>query len=213
MDNLQKAAVFFKYISENEFKFVLGSKGKQREIVISASEDHFPHLVGLDKLIDIKNSIFRTQGKKEVLARILSGDLGLELIEKSSFFINDEFHQSIENRISFFSLLRPMFTNGDVLGEANFVFLKKNAYSSINANYLFRLQIKSGAQVYYLNLFLKRDESPGASSNHYIPISFFPRTDNKYETKQQSLTVLFKLRKKEDETEVLYTRNGFTPTL
>lgn len=119
-----------------------------------------------------------------------------------------KFEHSVKNRIEFFPYLRPIIEEGWNENEMTFIFIKKMAYSKIDADYLIRFKIIHVSQEYYLNLFLKKDNF----SDDFIPISFFPRQNDDYEKNQPRLTLLYKARSTEEKTEELYIRNGFDPS-
>lgn len=208
MDILQEATDFFNDLSDSKFTLIFGNKKREQQVItISASDEHFPHLIGLDKLTDITSSIYRGKDKSQIVSGIQSGEITLSKIEKSSHYIHDQFEHSIENRIKFFPLIKPMFDKGIDVGEASFIFLKKKAYSKIDADYLLRLKIKQDSKEYYLNLFLKKDKE----SHDYIPISFFPRLNNNYEKNQTRLTLLYRKKEKGAISEELYVHKNYTP--
>ena len=191
-----------------KFTFIFGNKKREQQVItISASDEHFPHLIGLDKLTDIADSIYRGKSKAKIVAGIQNGEIKLSEIEKSSLYIHGQFEHSIENRIKFFPLIKPIFDEGIDVGEASFIFLKKKAYSKIDADYLLRLKIRQDSKEYYLNLFLKKDKL----SNDYIPISFFPRLNNDYEKTQTRLTLLYRKKENGEISEELYVHKNYTP--
>lgn len=211
MDILIDAVKFYKDISSYKFTFLLGKSGTLHNVVIRAREEHFPHLLGLNKLKDI-DSIFSGKGKNfdksSVVRRIENKEISLESIQKSSFFTHKNFEFSVENRISFFPKLKPLFTGENIADEASFIFIKKNSFSNIEADYLLRLKIVHEQAPCYLNFFLKKDnlKDPHDDCEYYIPISFFPRLNQDYEKRQPRLTLLQKSRNKDDVEENLYIR-------
>lgn len=208
MDLLTNAADFYNEFMKYKLTLILGDKKRKQYIItIAAKSEHFPHVIGLDKLKDISGSIFKNRSKEQIISGIQSGDITTRQIEKSSHYMHDQFEHSIKNRIEFFPFLRPIIDNGWNKEEITFVFIKKKAYSKIDAGYLIRFKISRDSQNYYLNLFLKKDNL----SADFIPISFFPRLNNDYEKNQPRLTLLYKARSTEDETEELYIHKGFNP--
>lgn len=208
MDILTNAADFYKEFMTYKFTLIFGDKKRrQHNITIVAKSEHFPHVIGLDKLKDITGSIYRTHNKEQVINGIQNGDITTNQIEKSSHYTNKQFEHSVKHRIEFFPLLRPIIDNGWNKEEVTFIFFKDKAYSKIDADYLIRFKITHDSQEYYLNLFLKKDNL----SDVYIPISFFPRLNNDYEKNQSRLTLLYKARKieEDEDTEELYIHKGF----
>lgn len=93
--------------------------------------------------------------------------------------------------------MQPIIDNGWNEDEMTFIFIKKMAYSQIDADYLIRFKTDPEDQGCYLNLFLKKDNY----SDDFIPISFFPRLNDDYEKRQSRLTLLYKTRSTEEKTE------------
>lgn len=208
MDLLINAADFYNEFMKYKFTLIFGDKKRKQYIItIAAKSEHFSHLVGLDKLKDINSSIYKKHNKSQIIDGIQNGDITTQQIEKSSHYTHERFEQSIKNRLEFFPLLQPIFENGWNKEEVTFIFIKKKAYSKIDADYLIRFKMSRDSKDYYLNLFLKKDNF----SAEFIPISFFPRLNNDYEENQPRLTLLYKARITEDRTDVLYIHKGFNP--
>lgn len=206
MDLLKNAADFYSDLMKYEFTFILGDrKRKLNKITLAAKSEHFPHVIGLDKLKDIGGLIYKNHSKEQILFGIQNGEITTEHLEKSSHYVQKRFEFSIKNRIQLFPALRPVFDKGWNKDEITFTFIKEKAYSKIDAEYLIRFRINRDMHNYYLNLFLKKDRY----SNNFIPVSFFPRLDHSYEKGQPRLTLLYKARSTEDQKEELYIHKGF----
>ncbi len=83
MDLLQKCAIAFERLTGYQYRFMLGRKGKLKEIILGFGETDFHHLAGLHKLKDI--SIAR-ENRQTVFRDILAGRITYQTIEKSIFF-------------------------------------------------------------------------------------------------------------------------------
>ena len=210
MDLLQNSAHFYEKLTQSTYTFVLGSKSKkQYHFTIRAKSENFPHLVGLDKLKDI-TTIFQSKekfSKKDgVLKRITEGSLKLEDLKKSSF-LKSSSDFGIEERISFLPLITEIFEEGTSNSNVNFEFLKEKAYSKVDANYLLRVRKEVNGKPCFLNFFIKKDKY----SDYYIPISFFPHKENRYEKNLQRLTLLYKCQNAEAvEKKELYKHQNFS---
>lgn len=212
MSILQEAADFYKYLMSYQFTFILGKKGSETKIVLRSKDEHFPHLIGLDKLKDLnlftKNG--KNLGKEAVLPRINGEDITLEKISKSSHFTNDDFSHSIENRIRYFPKIKTLFEANLNLNEAYFMFYKNKAYSNIDADYLLVIKIEVNSESCYLNLFIKKDSHQNKGEvEYYIPISFFPRLNTNYQNGQGKMTLLQKSKHNTDTNEILYTHSNY----
>lgn len=207
MDSLTNAADFYNELMKYKFNLILGKKGKQHIITIAAKSEHFPHIIGLDKLTDIGTSLYKNRNNDQIIHGIQDGEITIQDIEKSSHYNHNQFEYSVKNRIELFPYLRPIIENGWNENEMTFIFIKRIAYSQIDADYLIRFRTDHKGQECYLNLFLKKDNY----SDDFIPISFFPRLNDNYEKDQPSLTLLYKTRSTKDKNEELYIRDGFAP--
>lgn len=213
MDILQEAAGFYRYLTRYQFTFILGRKGEEKKIVLRTLDEHFPHLIGLDKLKDL-DFIFtkkkKNLGKSSVLPRIESQDITLDQIEKSSHFTNENFSHSIENRIAYFPKIGTLFEPDIDLNEVYFMFYSKKAYSSIDADYLLRIRINVDTTPCYLNLFIKKDSYQNDPNvEYYFPRSFFPRLNTDYEKGQTKMTLLKKSKVDTDGEEILFVHKNY----
>lgn len=58
-----------------KFKLILGKKGQQYIITIAAKSEHFPHVIGLDKLKDIDTALFKNRNKGQIITGIQEGEI------------------------------------------------------------------------------------------------------------------------------------------
>lgn len=171
MDLLKNAADFYSELMKYKFTLILGDRKRRlNTITIAAKSEHFPHVIGLDKLKDINSFIYKNRSKEQIIRGIQNGEITTEHLEKSSHYIDQQFEFSINNRIQLFPALRPILEKGWNKDEITFTFIKGKAHSKIDGDYLIRFKINHDAQDYYLNLFLKKD----SYSDDFIPVSFFP---------------------------------------
>lgn len=141
-DILKDAAEFYRILTNHHYKFTLGYKGTSKEIILRCKDENFPHLLGLDKLKDIRQVVFKeivddlskeyikrkgkhkrkqkrkkksNQGKEMVIKRIESNDLTLEDLEKSTHFqyVDKDIPFSIEDRIKYFPYIKILFESVD----------------------------------------------------------------------------------------------------
>lgn len=212
MDILVEAADFYRKLTNSEYKFEIAYKGQIKTITFIAKDENFPHLIGLDKLKDINTKVFvddrkakdkrgntkanKNIAKERVLGRVEERKLTIEDLSKSSHFDlkQDSKEFSVKDRMKYFLYLKKFFDSTSGIEnpeEVYFSFYKKQAYSSIDAEYLIRLIIVDNEVKVYLNFFIKEDMY-SENEVKYIPISFFPRTDDKYEKMQKRWTLLYK---------------------
>jgi len=221
-------------LTEYEFKFIIGKKGNTKEIILRARDENFPHLLGLDKLTDVDNIFLVDDSKKKpkaykgnkhnnrssnlakelVIKRIENKELTLSDLTKSEHFSseNTEFKFAIGSRIEFFSKIEPIFTAAPLPEEAYFTFYKAKAFSSVDAEYLFRLKLKDDKGDLYLNFFLKKDTYDNSEGKYYCPVSFFPRRNQDYEKGQSKWTLLYKLKTciSDSSEEILYQSKSYS---
>lgn len=81
-DLLQRCAAVFERLIGCQYRFTLGRKGKQKEIVLGFRETDFHHLAGLHKLRDIS---IASENRQTVFRDILAGRITYRTIEKSVF--------------------------------------------------------------------------------------------------------------------------------
>lgn len=171
MDILQIGAKDFKTLFHKKYTIQAGRKGKVINIVFYFGAEHYHHLTGFHKLIDLPN-ISKSKNKKNLFQSVLNGKIPLEKIEKSSFY--DE----ISDRVLIFSKLKDLVNNlqtKDIVIKFN----SDTAKTRINAEILL-----------YNNdvlLFLKSDTSKG--ENYYVPETFFVRS-NHFIDGQEKYTIL-----------------------
>ncbi|WP_241519825.1 PBECR4 domain-containing protein [Staphylococcus delphini] len=110
-------------------------------MTILFKDEHFPHLIGLDKLKDIENAIYGNRTKAEVHNAILEKELTDELIVKSVHFYRASSgnNYTVNERMKFFPKVIEMFF------ERNHIlygFFKVKANSMIKADYLLKYTIE-----------------------------------------------------------------------
>ncbi|MFH0717152.1 PBECR4 domain-containing protein [Staphylococcus delphini] len=157
MTVLENAAYSFKKIRNKKIANIYGRKGKTLKITILFKDEHFPHLIGLDKLKDIENAIYGNRTKAEVHNAILEKELTDELIVKSVhlYRASSGNNYTVNERMKFFPKVIEMFF------ERNHIlygFFKVKANSMIKADYLLKYTIekKKADDPTYLYLFIKK---------------------------------------------------------
>ena len=113
MDILANASNFYTEFMKYEFIFIFGDKRRKQHIInIAAKSEHFPHVVGLDKLKDIKGSIYKNHNKDQIIKGIENEEITISQLEKSSHYTHEELEHSVEKRIEFLPFLMPIINFG-----------------------------------------------------------------------------------------------------
>lgn len=181
MDKLQKCAVSFMNLFGKEYHIIAGSKNKLIQLDLVFEKKHFYHLVGLEKLSDIQ----KIRGNVcKIFDKIIQGKITYEDIEKSVFF------NEMYSRLDYFDILEKILDSEEVLIRFN----KNSKKSSVDAEYIIYTEIDNKI-VHY---FVSKDEN-----NKYFGRSFFIRTDKNYIFQQQRFSVLKKIKKTNNEIEIL----------
>ena len=66
MTILEDAANGYQSLINKKIINIYGKKGKEIHITILFKDEHFPHLIGLDKLKDIESTIYKNREKADV---------------------------------------------------------------------------------------------------------------------------------------------------
>lgn len=85
MDKLQQRAIAFKQLINYQYKIKLGRKGQIHNIVIDFQKQDFFHLIGLQKLKDIR---FLKHSSEVIFNNCLKGNLTYEMLKKASILMN-----------------------------------------------------------------------------------------------------------------------------
>lgn len=210
MTVLEDAAYGYKKIINKRILNTYGKKGKKKHITILFKDEHFPHLIGLDKLRDIENTIYNNRTKAEVHNAILEKELIDEDIEKSELLYksssdNNDDYYTVNDRIKFFpQVVEMLLARNHIL----YGFFKVKAHSMINADYLLKYTIEKEKKddPTYLYLFIKKDEY---IKDVYMPISFFPSDNKQYFNGMSMYTLLESKLINGEQEEILYHNNAY----
>jgi hypothetical protein len=159
MDLLYEAAKDYSELLDKDYHITAVYKDEIIELSFYFLPEHFYHLIGFHKLLDVKH-IARP---RYLYTRVMSRKLTYSSIEESKFL--DEMY----DRMQMFHRLNGMIErmkSGDIIIE----FSQKNR-SRIRADFLLYDLVDES----YAHLFLRTDEKYG-----YVPCSFFCRSDDRY---------------------------------
>ncbi len=152
-DKLYSTAKFYEmFLLDKTFHLVAGDKKRNKiEFDIVFREEHFNHLIGFQKLLDISES--QVHGYK-LLENILNCNITYSYLEKSEYF------SDIENRIdNFLEMRETLFSKKLMLGKTH-----KFSFRTIKADFLLTKEGDYGL----VNLFLKEDKHALT-----VPVTFF----------------------------------------
>ncbi len=169
MDILQECAVSFEKLFHKNYVITAGRKGKLVTITIIFQAEHFHHLIGLHKLIDLPQ-ISKAKNKTIIFHNVKSAKITYDEI-KSSIYIEE-----VDQRMKYFTNIENLLNSKIIIK-----FDKRKAYTSINAKFLI-YELYEGI---YIHLFFE----PKNQELH-IPCAFFPREDAKFVNQQEIFTVL-----------------------
>lgn len=159
MDLLYEAAKAYRELLDKDYHVTAVYKDEVIELSFLFLPEHFYHLVGFHKLLDVKH-IARP---RFLYTRVISRKVIYSTIEGSKFL------EEMYERMQEFHRLNEMIErmkSGDIIIE----FSQQNR-SRIRADFLlYDLKDES-----YAHLFLRKDDKYG-----YVPCSFFCRSDDRY---------------------------------
>lgn len=165
--NLKPYADYYKQYLKKDIIITAGKKGKVYTFKLVFLEDHFYHLLGFQKLIDL--DISRLKRKNIFYRDVYSGRRADIAIEESRYF------NEVKNRLSSF------FFINELLGQEIIIrFDRRKAYTSINAHLLFFMKY----QIDYIHLFFKEN------NGLYHPCSLFRDSSTKYTANQEVCKIL-----------------------
>lgn len=165
--NLKPYADYYeKYLKKN-ILVTAGKKGKLYSFKLVFLEDHFYHLLGFQKLIDL--DISRLKRKNVFYRDVYSGRRADIAIEESKYF------EEMKNRLSSFYFMN------ELLGQEIIIrFDRRKAYTSIHAQLLFFMKYQAD----YIHLFFKENQGK------YHPCSLFRDSSSKYISNQEICKIL-----------------------
>lgn len=169
MDILQSSANLFKDLFNKDYIITAGRKQKLLEITLFFAEEHFHHLIGLQKLLDMPQ-ISKAKSKSSIFKSILLGEITYEKIAAS------EYIQEVDNRLKYISRI-----NNLLQGNVVIKFDKRKAFTSIDANFLLYEMYDEK----YIHLFFEFKKN-----NVCVPCTLFAHDDYKYVRQQEVYKVL-----------------------
>ena len=173
MDKLQERALTFKELMKYQYNIKLGRKGKLYEFTIDFQPNDFFHLIGLQKLIDLR---FLKRSAEHIFNECLKGNITYSIIAASQYF--DE----LGYRFEYFNQLENILDSNNLIFKFN-----RNSmqiYSKIIADYM--LKHTRDDLVFYL--FTEQRNK----SNTQFCKSFFENSATNYSRGQTNLTLLYK---------------------
>ncbi|MCM1048915.1 MAG: PBECR4 domain-containing protein [Clostridiales bacterium] len=173
MDKLQERALTFNELMKYQYDIKLGKKGKLYEFTIDFQPSDFFHLIGLQKLIDLR---FLKRSAEHIFNECLKGNITYSMIAASQYF--DE----LGYRFEYFNQLENILDSNNLIFKFN-----KNSmqiYSKIIADYM--LKHTRDDLIFYL--FIEQRNK----SNTQFCKSFFENSVIDYSRGQTNLTLLYK---------------------
>lgn len=158
-NSLKQSALAFEKLLNTEYKIVAAKKKKISEIVLFFKKEHFFHLIGLNKLVDLQ--VLRNN-KEKIFNDILSEKITYSEISKSLHF------SEMSDRLKYFSSLENILDDSKLLIKHN----SNKTKSKIKAEYIIYF-IKNDSVVHY---FVDRDYK----ENKFFGRTFFVRKDKAY---------------------------------
>lgn len=159
MDKLYEIAEFYKKeLDRRKFHLVAGKKGKIIEFDIRFGVEHFKHLFGLHKLIDIPSM---RDNSRSIYQGILRGNIVYGDIQKSKHF------DTIVERLNNFRVLKGILNTKELLIRALY-----GTFNKIIADFMLT---DKDSENKFIHLFLKEVE-PGYTT----PVTFIVNSNNKY---------------------------------
>ncbi|RIP35864.1 hypothetical protein BUZ14_04220 [Staphylococcus gallinarum] len=210
MTILEDAAYRYQLLINKKIVNIYGKKGKEIHIAILFKNEHFPHLIGLDKLTDIESTIYKNRRKEAVHKAIIEKELTDKDIQKSALLHkssseNNNVFYTVSERMKFFpKVVEILFDREHVFYE----FIKLKSNSKIKADYLLKYTIEKEKtdDPTYLLLFIKKD---AYVEGVYIPISFFPSNNESYFRGMPVYTLLQSKLIHGDCEEILYCKTSY----
>lgn len=173
MDKLQERALAFKELMNYKYSIKLGRKGKLYEFVIDFQPSDFFHMIGLQKLIDLR---FLKRSAEYIFNECLKGNITYSMIAESQYF------NELGYRFEYFNQLENILDSNNLIFKFN-----KNSmqiYSRIIADYM----LKNTRDDLIFYLFTERRNK----SNNQFCKSFFENSVTDYSRGQTTLTLLYK---------------------
>lgn len=175
MDELKLRALIFNDLLKYKYEIQLGKRGKLTDINLTFDKSDFHHLIGLQKLTDIK---ILKQDSCRVFDKIVNGEITYKDICKSRYMVN------IEDRYKNIIYLEELLDNNDLIFRCNNN--KRQNYSRINYEYVLE-SLKDNRSFY---IFIR---SRGSSeSNEKVCCSYFLKENNNFTQNNIRMSILQK---------------------
>jgi len=173
MDKLQERAIAFRQLMNYQYVIKLGRKGKIYSFVIDFQKQDFFHLIGLQKLIDLR---FLKRSSEYIFNSCLKGKLTYSMLEKSEYF--DE----LGYRFDYFHLIENILDDNELIFKCNINSMR--VYSNIKADYM--LQNLRNELTFYI--FTEKR----SNADTQFCKSFFENSEKDYSKGQTKMTLLYK---------------------
>ena len=189
MDKLQERAIAFRQLMNYQYVIKLGRKGQIYSFVIDFQKQDFFHLIGLQKLIDLR---FLKRSAEYIFNSCLKGKLTYSMLEKSEYF--DE----LGYRFEYFHLLEKILDDNELVFKCNINSMR--VYSNIKADYM--LQNFRNDLIFYI--FTEKR----TNADTQFCKSFFENSEKDYSKGQTKMTLLYKekINKITGESEIQYDK-------
>lgn len=173
MDKLQQRAIAFRQLMNYQYVIKLGRKGQIYSFVIDFQKQDFFHLIGLQKLIDLR---FLKRSAEYIFNSCLKGKLTYSMLEKSEYF--DE----LGYRFEYFHLLENILDDNDLIFKCNINSMR--VYSNIKADYMLQNFMDD------LTFYIFTEKRTNADTQFCK--SFFENSEKDYSKGQTKMTLLYK---------------------
>jgi len=158
MDKLRNCALAFNNLLNKEYYIKAGKKQQLLEVQLFFDSIHFHHLIGLNKLRDIRQV---SRNTPNLFADILSEKLTYNDICRSAFY------GEIAERLEYFPLLEQILDSEEVIIKHNWSMAK----SSVKAKAIIFSKIDN----IYVHYFIDTEDD-----TNYFGRTFFTRYDRQY---------------------------------
>jgi len=189
VDKLQERAVAFRQLMNYQYVIKLGRKGQIYSFVIDFQKQDFFHLIGLQKLIDLR---FLKRSAEYIFNSCLKGKLTFPMLEKSEYF------EELGYRFEYFHLLEKILDDNELVFKCNINSMR--VYSNIKADYM--LQNFRDDLIFYI--FTEKR----TNADTQFCKSFFENSEKDYSKGQTKMTLLYKekINKITGESEIQYDK-------
>lgn len=189
MDKLQERAIAFRRLLNYQYIIKLGRKGQIYSFVIDFQKQDFFHLIGLQKLIDLR---FLKRSAEYIFNSCLKGKLTYSMLEKSEYF------NELGYRFDYFHLLESILDDNELIFKCNINSMR--VYSNIKADYML--------QNFNHNLTFYIFTEKRSNADTQFCKSFFENREKDYSIGQTKMTLLYKekINKITGESEIQYDK-------